>query len=337
MHEIPFSQISGLRVGHAQDEHALTGCTVVLAESDMAAGLDIRGGGPASRESALLSPLASCERIHAVLLSGGSAFGLRAADGVMTFLESRGQGFDTGVAHVPLVCASCLFDLGIGDPQARPDADMAFRACLDAERHRDDSGNIGAGTGCTVGKLYGPQYMMRSGLGCFAVELGKIQVGAMVAVNALGDVFDPDSGRKLAGMIDKEHHTFLDSEEELIRSCSSREKNLFTGNTTLGVVITNAAFRKPELNKIASMAHDGYARCIRPVHTSVDGDSIYALSVGEVHAHLDAIGTLAAHVMCQAIRRAVLSAVGLPHCPAARDLKNVTDPKKLFPSPEPCK
>ncbi|MCQ2444709.1 MAG: P1 family peptidase [Mailhella sp.] len=321
--EIPLSAIPGFRVGHAADEAGLTGCTVILAEDDMAAGIDVRGGGPASRESELLSPTASCARIHALLLSGGSAFGLRAADGVMRYLEERGRGFDTGFARVPLVCASCLYDLGIGDAGARPDADMAYAACLDAEMPggADRCGNAGAGCGCTVGKMNGADCMMKSGIGSFAVKAGDLMVGAIVAVNALGDVYDMAGGKKIAGMLTPDRKGFASCEEALVAAGCARGENLFTGNTTIGAVFTNAGFDKVRLRKIAMTAHNGYARTIRPVHTSADGDTIYALSAGTVHANPDAVATLAAHVMGMAVNRAVLSARSAGGCPAAMDLR----------------
>lgn len=320
MTEIALNEIPGFRTGHAGDLHGVTGCTVILADSDMAAAADVRGGGPASRETELLSPTAACERIHALVLGGGSAFGLRAADGVMRYLEERGRGFDTGFARVPLVCASCLYDLEIGSATARPDADMGYAACLDAERNRVACGNEGAGTGCTVGKLNGVETMMKSGLGCYAVRVGEVMMGAVVAVNALGDVFDIDTGRRIAGMLTPDGRSFADSEKALILSCARRGDNLFTGNTTIGAIITNAAFSKHQLKKIASMAHNGLARTIRPVHTSADGDTLYALSAGSVRANPDAAGTLAAHVMGRAVNVAVRSARGLAGYPAACDL-----------------
>lgn len=318
--EISFNAIPGLRTGHAQNHAGITGCTVLLADTDMAAAVDVRGGGPASRETELLSPVASCERIHALVLSGGSAFGLRCADGVMRYLEERERGFDTGFARVPLVCASCLYDLEIGDAQARPDAKMGYAACLDAEHNRSACGNVGAGTGCTVGKLGGVETMMKSGLGCYAVRVGEVMVGAVVAVNALGDVFDLDSGKRIAGMLTPDRTGFADSEMALFRTCAERADNLFTGNTTIGAVVTNAGFGKSQLKKIAAMAHNGLARTIRPVHTSADGDSIYALSVGSLRANLDAVGTLAAHVMGKAVNDAVRAAEGTADCPACREL-----------------
>ena len=318
--EISFNAVPGLRTGHAQDYAGVTGCTVLLADTDMAAAVDVRGGGPASRETELLSPVASCERIHALVLSGGSAFGLGCADGVMRYLEERGRGFDTGFARVPLVCASCLYDLEIGDAQARPSAEMGYAACLDAEHNRSSCGNVGAGTGCTVGKLGGVETMMKSGLGCYAVRIGDIMLGAVVAVNALGDIFDLDSGKRIAGMLTPDRTGFADSEQALFRTCAERADNLFTGNTTIGAVVTNAAFSKSQLKKIAAMAHNGLARTIRPVHTSADGDSIYALSTGSLRANLDAVGTLAAHVMGKAVNAAVRAAEGTADCPACREL-----------------
>ena len=318
MKEIAITEIENLKIGCAQDPEAATGCTVILCERGAPAGVDVRGGGPASRESQLLQPTAAAEGIHAVLLSGGSAFGLGAADGVMRYLAGRGVGVDTGVRPVPLVCESCLFDLGVGSPDAHPDAEMAYAACLDAEKNAPREGNFGAGAGATVGKLGGPARMMKSGQGFYAVRLGELKVGAVAAVNALGDVFDPDSGRKLAGLLAPDKSAFADSEEALFADYSSKQ-NFFTGNTTLGCVVTNGKFGKAQMAKIAAMAQNGYARAIRPVHTTADGDSVYALSVGEVDADVTVVGTLAARVMARAVARAVLAAAPACGLPAARD------------------
>lgn len=320
MREIGIMEVGGFRVGHAQNREAATGCTVLLCDQMSPAGLDVRGGGPASRESQLLSPVAQADAINAVLLSGGSAFGLDAAGGVQRYLEERGIGFDVGVTKVPLVCQSCLFDLGAADFKIRPDQAMGYEACVNAEGGNYRDGNVGAGTGCTVGKLHGMEYSMKSGIGSYAVQLGELKVGAIVAVNALGDVFDWRTGEKLAGMLDSEKTGFLDSEEELFKSFEAVE-NRFVENTTIGAVITNGRFDKARLGKIAGMAHDGYARAIRPVHTTADGDSIYAVSTGTVEADLDMVGALAARVMAEAIRRAVLSAKAAYGYPAAGDLK----------------
>ena len=320
MKEIPITNIENIRIGNAQDSEEATGCTVLLCEKGTPAGLDVRGGGPASRESELLKPVAACEAIHAVLLSGGSAFGLHAAGGVMQYLEEKEIGFDTGFARVPLVCASCLYDLGVGSPSARPTPEMAYRACLDAEKNRPSFGNAGAGTGASVGKLLGMEYAMKSGLGAYAVEVGPLQVGALVAVNALGDIFSPE-GRQIAGLLNPQKDGLRSSLESMY-TMLERPANLFAGNTTLGVILTNAKLTKTPLNKVAAMAHNGYARAIRPVHTSADGDSIYALSLGDVPANLDVVGTLAAEVMARAIENAVLSAERAYGLPSAMSIAN---------------
>lgn len=314
--EIDIREIEGIRIGQAQNDVAGTGCTVFLAETGMKAGLDVRGGGPASRESELLEPLAAAQEIHAVVLAGGSAFGLGAADGVMRYLEERGIGFDVGVTRVPLVCQSDLFDLTVGDPFTRPDRAMGYEACKNAEAGNYRDGNFGAGCGATVGKYAGMEYCMKSGIGSYALETGELKVGAVVAVNALGDIYDWKTGRKIAGLLAEDKKSFRETEELMYASTQAVE-NKFTGNTTIGVIMTNAEFEKAALCKIAGMAHDGYARSIRPVHTTADGDSIYAVSTGKLKADQDLVGTLAAEVMSEAIIRAVTSAesaYGFPAC-----------------------
>lgn len=276
--EIPVNQISGFCIGQTENEQAGTGCTVIIGRNGMCAGLDIRGGGPASRDAGILHPLASAGTINAVVLAGGSAFGLDAAGGVMEYLEQRGIGFDVGVTRVPLVVQSDIFDLTVADPSVRPDRKMGYEAAriaMEAPNYRD--GNYGAGCGATVGKLGGMNTCMKSGIGSYAVELDGLQIGAVVAVNALGDIFDWKSGKKIAGMLTEDGKGFIDSTLFMQRNIKVHE-NRFVDNTTIGAVLTNASFNKSELCKIASMTHNGYARSIRPVHTSADGDSIYALS-----------------------------------------------------------
>lgn len=305
MKEIPVTSIENITIGQAENTAAGTGCTVFVSRDGMAAGLDVRGGGPASRESQLLNPLMSAQVLHAVVLAGGSAYGLGAADGVMRCLEERGIGFDVAVTKVPLVAQSDLFDLTVGDGSVRPDAAMGYEAAkraLEAPNYRD--GSFGAGCGATVGKIGGMETCMKTGIGSYAVQLGDLKIGAVVALNALGDVFDWKTGRQVAGLL-TEDRTGLRSTTEFMQRSIEVVENRFTGNTTLGIIITNAAFQKPALCKIAGMAHDGYARSIRPVHTSADGDSIYAVSVGNVSADQDLVGTLAADVMSEAILRAV--------------------------------
>ena len=315
MKEISIKDFRNIQIGQAENVQAGTGCTVfLLGREGASVGLDVRGGGPASRESELLKPLATAQVIHAILLAGGSAFGLDAAGGVMRYLEERGIGVDVGVTRVPLVCQSDLFDLTVADAHTRPDAAMAYEACVNAETGNYRDGNHGAGTGATVGKLLGMEHCMKSGIGSYAVQVGNLQVGAVVAVNAVGDVYDYENGRKIAGLLAADGKTFLDSELAALQAIEAQAEK-FVGNTTLGAILTNARLDKAHLCKIAGMAHDGYARAIRPVHTSMDGDSIYAVSLGDVPADMDVVGTLAARVMAKAIVRAVQAAepaYGLP-------------------------
>ena len=269
MKKIKITDIEGFSIGQAENVDAGTGCTVILAQGDMAAGLDVRGGGPASRESELLKTLALAERIHGLVLGGGSAFGLGAADGVMQYLEERGIGFDVGVTKVPLVCQSDLFDLTVGDYSIRPDKDMGYKACKNSQNNNYQDGNYGAGCGATVGKWLGMDFCMKSGIGSAAVQVGDLKLGAIVALNALGDIFDPDSGEKIAGLLSENKKSFR-STESLLYELNEIVENKFTGNTTIGAILTNGKFNKTQLCKIASMTHNGYARCIRPVHTSAE-------------------------------------------------------------------
>ncbi len=304
--EISIKELTNLRIGHATDEKAKTGVTVLYFPNGARVGCDISGGGPASRETPLTSPVTADNPINAIVLSGGSAYGLAAADGVMRFLESQGIGYPTGPAVVPLVCQSCIYDLGYGSANVRPDADMGEEACRHALACTDSrTGNIGAGTGATVGKLYGMAQATKAGLGIAAVEVGPLQMAAVVVVNALGDIFNPKNGRKIAGLKTADRVGYLDTVEEMYRFLKPHDQ--FTGNTTIGAIITNAAFSKAEMNKIASMTRCAYARCINPVGTMADGDSIYAASTGQVFADINVVGTLAAEVMCEAIQNAIKS------------------------------
>ncbi len=306
MKEIKINEIENIKIGRAEDFKNGTGCSVIIAENGMAAGCDIRGGGPASRENGLLDPVAAAEVIHAVLLSGGSAFGLDAAGGVMQYLEEKNIGFETGVAKVPLVCQSCIFDLGVANSRVRPDKKMGYDACVNAEKNEHPEGCFGVGTGATVGKYRGSEFAMKSGVGIYAVQIGELKAGAIMAVNALGDVYGTD-GRIIAGLLDRDKTGFLNTEQEMYKDYSVIS-NMFTANTTIGAFITNAKFTKTQLTKIASMAQNGMARSISPVHTMADGDTIYALSAGEVCADINIVGTLAATVTAEAIRRAVINA-----------------------------
>ncbi|MBO5537338.1 MAG: P1 family peptidase [Clostridia bacterium] len=324
MREIPVTDVGPIFIGQTEDSKAATGCTVLIAPQGMHAGLDVRGGGPASRETFLLDPLTAAQSIHAIVLAGGSAFGLGAANGVMQYLEEHDIGFDTGAARVPLVVQSDIYDLSIGDASVRPDAAMGYacaRLAMESPNYRD--GCFGAGCGATVGKYAGIDYCMKSGIGGYAVQINELKIGALVVLNALGDIYDWKNGRQIAGLLN-ERKDALRSTAELMRQSYEVRENKFTGNTTLCVVFTNAGFSKPQLCKIAGMAHNGLARSINPVHTSADGDSIYAVSIGELRADQDLIGTLSAEIISEAVIRAVESADGAFGHPCLRDLQTLS-------------
>lgn len=307
MKEIKISDIKGIRIGHANSPKGDTGCTAIICEKGAFAGVDVRGGGPASRETELLKPVNMVQQIHCVMLSGGSAYGLAAGDGAMTYLEEGGIGFDVGVGVVPIVCGASLFDLVVGDPKVRPDREMGYAACKASETNNPAEGNTGAGAGATVGKYLGIERMMKSGLGIHAIEIGEVQIAALVAVNALGDVVDVDTGKRIAGILSDDKKE-LSNTEEIMMSEISGSRNVFSGNTTLGCIVTNAKLNKDQANKLASIAHNGYARAIRPVHTSADGDTIFVMATGEVEVNPDALGALATDVMARAINRAARKA-----------------------------
>ena len=318
--EISITDIKGIHIGQTENVEAATGLTVIISEQGMGAGLDIRGGGPASRDSGLLDPLTAAEVVHAVVLGGGSAFGLGASNGVMEYLEKRGIGFDVGVTKVPLVVQSDIFDLTVGDKDVRPDPAMGYEAAKNAmESPNYKDGNYGAGCGATVGKISGMDTCMKTGIGSYAIEIGPLQIGAIVVVNSLGDIYDWRTGKKIAGLLAEDKKGFRDTVTLMEGSIDVRE-NKFVDNTTIGAIITNAKFTKSQLCKIAGMTHNGFARSIRPVHTTADGDSIYALSTGNVNADMDLVGTLAAEVMSEAITRAVYSAKTAYGFPSANEI-----------------
>lgn len=311
--------MKGFRIGHAQDAVAATGVTVVLCEEGAVAGVDVRGGAPATRETDLLDPVNSVERIHGLLLAGGSAFGLDAASGVMTYLEERGIGFDVQVTKVPIVCGAALFDLAVGDWRVRPDRAMGYQACLDADDGEPAQGNVGAGTGASVGKLLGMGRAMKSGVGWSVLREGELEVAALVAVNCLGDVVDPERGEIVAGLRDESGKALVGTEEAMIARWGEK-RNLFSGNTTLGVVLTNGAFTKAEMNKLASMAHDGYGRTLRPAHSMFDGDTIFALSLAAVEADLNVVGVMAVRAVERAVVNAAARASSLAGLPGRSEL-----------------
>jgi len=314
--------VPGIRVGHATDPVGLTGCTVVLCEKGAVGGVDQRGGAPGTRETDLLRPLHLVQKVHAVLLAGGSAFGLAAAEGVMRYLEEKGVGFDARVARVPIVPAAILFDLSLGDPQARPDAEMGYAACQAATGGPVAEGNVGAGTGATAGKVLGPGRAMKSGLGSAAISLGGgLTVGALIAVNSFGDVVDPSTGEILAGA-----RKLRSPEDEpadtlaVMRSMVGKAILRFASSTVIGVVATNARLTKEGANEVAQMAQDGIARAVRPAHTMFDGDTLFTLATGSKRADVNLVGAYAAEVVAQAVVRAVRAAEGAGGLPAWRDL-----------------
>ena len=341
------TDIAGLQVGHFTDGRRPTGCTVLLCPQGVVAGVDVRGAAPGTRETDLLHPLATVELVHALLLTGGSAFGLAAADGVMRWLEERGHGVSVGPVsgdgpvgrsvRIPIVPAAVLFDLWVGDASIRPDAAAGYAACEAASTSSTtdapEQGSVGAGAGASVGKLFGIGRAMKGGIGTASLRVGAITVGALVAVNAIGDVVDPASGRVVAGARSDDGRTALNTMAAL---CAGRlPAALMAGMaTTIGIVATDARLSKAQTNKLASMAHDGLARAINPVHTASDGDALFALATGGAGlpaanpAHLTVLGALAAEVTARAVLNAVRAAQGLglpgapdlPHLPCARDL-----------------
>jgi L-aminopeptidase/D-esterase-like protein len=314
--------VPGVRVGHKERSERPTGCTVVLVESGAVGGVDVRGGAPGTRETDLLDPVNTVDVVHAVVLSGGSAFGLDVSTGVVRYLEERGVGFETSVARVPIVVQAILFDLQVGGPATvRPDAACGYDAARHATAGPIDEGNVGAGAGATVGKLRGGERAMRGGLGTasFSLENGLV-VAALVVVNALGDVIDPTNGKVVAGVRTEDGIGLADA-RSLLRA-SGRAEGQPGQNTTIGVVVTNARLTKAQATKVAQMAQDGLARTIVPSHTPWDGDAIFSLATGSLDREVDvlSIGALAADVTAEAVLRAVRHATALPGLPAANDL-----------------
>ena len=311
--------VPGIRVGHATDPVGLTGCTVVLCEAGAVGGVDQRGGAPGTRETDLLRPMHLVQKVHGVMLAGGSAFGLAAADGVMRYFAERGVGVKAGPARVPIVPAAILFDLAVGSADARPDAEMGYAACLAASDEAVAQGNVGAGTGCSAGKLLGARHATKTGIGSAAIELGGgLVVAALIAVNPFGDVVD-EAGRIIAGTRPLRGEGCADT-LVLLRGMTGRLALRIAGATVIGVVATNARLDKEQVNKVAQMAQDGLARTIRPAHTLFDGDTIFALATGRVRASVTLVGAYAAEAVAQAIIAAVKTAAGAGGLPAGIDV-----------------
>jgi L-aminopeptidase/D-esterase-like protein len=312
------TDVRGIEVGHAQDDSALTGCTVVLSRKGAVAGVDVRGGAPGTRETDLLNPINLVDKVHAVMLAGGSAFGLDAASGAMRYLDERKIGFNTGAVKVPIVPAAILFDLNVGRADVRPDLEMGYRACLAASSKVVAEGNVGAGAGASVGKLMGAKQAMKSGLGSASISIGSgLVVGALAVVNTFGDVIDPDTGEIVAGLRSAKVGPlqistpgyFADTLQMMKTFLGKTVLSFATrANTLLGVVAVNATLTKPEMTKVAQMAQDGIARSTRPAHTLLDGDTVFALATGGKKVDASTVGAFAAETLAQAVVRAARAA-----------------------------
>ena len=315
--------VPGIKVGHHTLTERPTGCTVILTEGGATAGVDVRGAAPGTRETDLLNPVNSVQQVHAIVLAGGSAFGLDAASGVMRYLDEKNIGFKVGSINVPIVPAAILLDLGVGgSSKIRPTADCGYRAAQAATNGPVAEGNVGAGAGATIGKSAGRERAMKGGLGSASITMPDgLIVAAIVAVNALGDVIDPSTGKVVAGVRTPDGKNLADA--RVLLRAGTGQRSRIGDNTTIGVVATNANLTKTQATKVAQMAHDGYARAISPVHTPADGDTIFALATGAKagEANLTTVGALAAEVMADAIIHAVRQATSIPGYPAASDLK----------------
>ena len=311
--------VPGIKVGHSQDLKAGTGCTVIICEKGASTGVDVRGGAPGTRETDLLNPVNLIDKAHAIYLGGGSAFGLDGATGVMKYLEEKGIGFDVVLTKVPIVPGAVLFDLAVGDYRVRPDAKMGYEACLKASEEEIRQGNVGAGAGATVGKIFGGLRCMKSGLGTASFKSQALIIGAIVAVNCLGDVIDPENGEIIAGVLTEDKKGFANT-MSFLRNFPQKTKDNFSKNTTIGVIATNAKLTKAGATKVAMMAQDGYARTIRPAHTMFDGDTIFCMATGEVEAGVNVVGAIAAEVMARAIVKAIKNTESLFKLKSYKDL-----------------
>ncbi len=311
--------VKGLKVGQVEDNEGLTGCTVVICEEGAVCGVDVRGSAPGTRETDLLDPINMIQKVHAVVLSGGSAFGLESTCGVSKYLEENNIGFDVGVAKVPIVVGAVLFDLAVGDAKCRPDKKMGYKACEQATDKVLKQGNYGAGCGATVGKIRGLEYAMKGGIGSYSIKLSNgLVVSALIAVNAFGDVYE--NGNVIAGVLNDDKTQILNSYEIM--------KNGFTkggfsiDNTTIGIVATNAKLTKAECKKVSQMAHNGYAKSIFPIHTPHDGDTIFTMATGEIETDITLLGSLAVEVVEKSIINAIKNATSVKNILSYNDISN---------------
>ena len=313
--------VEGIRVGHADNREAMTGCTVILCEEGAVGGVEIRGSATGTRQIDSLYPVHIVQQVHAILLTGGSSFGLDAAGGVVRYLEEQGKGFDVGVTHVPVVPTAVIFDLPLGDYRIRPDADMAYQACLNASSEAVAEGSVGVGIGATVGKLFELDRACKGGVGTASLEAGGVVVGALVAVNALGDVMDERTDEILVGLRNEDGSGFACTAELLRKGIWKKGFGRSSlGNTTIGVIATNVTLNREDTIKVAQMAHNGLARVISPINTTFDGDIVFALSLGQRGGEVNNVGALAEAAIVEAVKRAVMKADGFGMIPAYRDL-----------------
>lgn len=316
------TDVVGIKVGHSQSEEGMTGCTVIICENGATGGIDVRGSAPGTRETDLFKAEKLIDKVHAIVLSGGSAFGLDAASGVMKFLEEQKIGFDVGVTCVPIVASAVIFDLNIGDYRIRPDLNMGYDAALKANTNEDRQGNIGCGMGASVGKILGTEYAMKSGLGSASINVGDLIVSAIVVVNSFGDIYDYKTNKQIGGVFDYNNNKMLNT-IHIIKG-NNLGLNFPMKNTTIGVVATNAILNKSEGNKVAEMAHNGFARSINPVHTMLDGDTIFTMATNTVKSDVNIVGTLAAEVVSKAITNGFKSAKGYKKIFSYNDIKKTS-------------
>lgn len=309
--------IKGIKVGQVEDLEGLTGCTVVICEEGAVCGVDVRGSAPGTRETDLLDPINMVQKVHAVVLSGGSAFGLESTCGVSRYLEEHNIGFDVGVAKVPIVAGAVLFDLVVGNPKSRPDIEMGYKACEVANDKELKQGNFGAGCGATVGKVKGVDYCMKGGIGSYSIKLDNgLIVAALVAVNAFGDVYE--NGKVIAGVLNSEKSKVLNTYDLMKNGVNSGGFNI--DNTTIGIVATNAKLTKAECKKISQMSHNGYAKAIFPIHTPHDGDTIFTIATGEVESDVTLLGSIATEVVEKSIINAIKNAKSIDNIPSYEEI-----------------
>lgn len=297
--------VKGIKVGQVEDKEGLTGCTVIICEDGGVCGVDVRGSAPGTRETDLLDPINMVQKVHAIVLSGGSAFGLESTCGVSRYLEEKGIGFDVGVAKVPIVTGAVLFDLGVGDPKCRPNIEMGYKACQIANNIELKQGNYGAGCGATVGKIRGNEFCTKGGIGSYSIKLDNgLVVSAIIAVNAFGDVYE--NGQVIAGVLNDDKTDFLNTYDLMKKGVNKGGFNI--DNTTIGAVVTNAKLSKAECKKISQMAHNGFAKSIFPIHTPHDGDTIFTLATGEVETDITLLGSIASEVVEKSVINAIKNA-----------------------------